>query len=79
MGEPDIAVKQVVGPLFFGSSDFFQKLISKTPKSISIMVFKLDSMNYIDQSGIYVLEEIISGLNTLINPFIFHGFKANLN
>ena len=25
-GEPDIAVKQVVGPLFFGSSDFFQKI-----------------------------------------------------
>ena len=75
-GEPDIAVKQVVGPLFFGSSDFFQKLISKTPKSISIMVFKLDSMNYIDQSGIYVLEEIISGLNNSNKSIYFSGLQS---
>ena len=75
-GEPDIAVKQVVGPLFFGSSDFFQKLISKTPKSISIIVFKLDSMNYIDQSGIYVLEEIISGLNNSNKSIYFSGLQS---
>jgi len=75
-GEPDIAVKQVVGPLFFGSSDFFQKLISKTPKSISIIVFKLDSMNYIDQSGIYVLEEIIASLNNSNKSIYFSGLQS---
>ena len=32
-GITDIAVKQIVGPLFFGSSDFFQKMISDIPDS----------------------------------------------
>ena len=37
-GKPDIAIKQIVGPLFFGSSDSFQRLISKIPNSVSIII-----------------------------------------
>tara|TARA_B100001057_G_scaffold487992_1_gene571590 strand:- start:2864 stop:4723 length:1860 start_codon:yes stop_codon:yes gene_type:complete len=75
-GIPDIAVKQIVGPLFFGSSDSFQKMISGIPDSVTIIVFKLDSMNYIDQSGIYIFEEIISSLNNSDKQIYYTGFQT---
>ena len=75
-GTSDIAVKQIVGPLFFGSSDSFQKMISKIPDSTSIVVFKLDSMNYLDQSGIYVFEEIISSLTASNKKVYFTGLQS---
>jgi len=74
-GIPDIAVKQVVGPLFFGSSDSFQKLISIIPDSASIIIFKLDLMNYLDQSGVYVLEEIISSLENQNKEIYYTGLQ----
>ena len=74
-GKPDIAIKQIVGPLFFGSSDSFQRLISKIPNSVSIIIFKLDSMNYIDQSGIYVIEEIITAINKDNRQAYFSGLQ----
>ncbi len=74
-GIPDIAVKQIVGPLFFGSSDSFQKLISIIPDSASIIIFKLDLMNYLDQSGVYVLEEIISSLENQNKEIYYTGLQ----
>lgn len=74
-GKPDIAIKQIVGPLFFGSYDSFQRLISKIPNSVSIIIFKLDSMNYIDQSGMYVIEEIITAINKDNRQAYFSGLQ----
>ena len=74
-GIPDIAVKQIVGPLFFGSSDSFQKMISSIPDSSTIIVFKLDSMNYIDQSGIYIFEEIITSLTDSNKQIYYTGLQ----
>ena len=75
-GISDIAVKQIVGPLFFGSTDTFQKMISNIPDSASIVIFKLDSMNYIDQSGIYVLDDIIKGLKNSNKQIYFAGLQT---
>ena len=62
-GIPDIAIKQIMGPLFFGSADGFQKLVKKIPSSTQIIVFRLETMSYIDQSGLYALEEILVDLS----------------
>lgn len=58
-GIVDIAIKQIMGPLFFGSADGFQKLAKKIPDSAKIVVLRLETMNYIDQSGLYALEETL--------------------
>ena len=63
-GSPDIAIKQVMGPLFFGSADGFQKLAKKIPDAAKIIIFRFDTMNYIDQSGLYALEEILVDLSS---------------
>jgi SulP family sulfate permease len=62
-GIEDIAIKQIMGPLFFGSADGFQRLAKKIPDSTQIIVFRLERMNYIDQSGLYALEEILVDLS----------------
>ena len=62
-GVSDIAIKQIMGPLFFGSTDGFQKLAKKIPGWAKIVVFRLETMSYIDQSGLYALEEILVDLS----------------
>jgi SulP family sulfate permease len=62
-GTLDIVVKQVMGPLFFGSADGFQNLAKKIPASAQIVVMRLEAMNYLDQSGLYALEEILVDLS----------------
>ena len=62
-GIVDIVIKQIMGPLFFGSADGFQKLAKKTPSSTRIIVLRLETMDYIDQSGLYALEEILVDLS----------------
>jgi SulP family sulfate permease len=62
-GIADIAIKQIMGPLFFGSADGFQKLAKKIPSSAKIIVLRLETMDYIDQSGLYALEEILVDLS----------------
>ena len=61
-GTVDIVVKQVMGPLFFGSADGFQNLAKKIPASAQVVVMRLETMNYLDQSGLYALEEILVDL-----------------
>ena len=75
-GNPNIAIKQIVGPLFFGSSDSFQKLGSNIPDSVSTVLFKLDGMNYLDQSGFYAMDEMILSLEKQNKNIYFSGIES---
>lgn len=61
--ETEIAVKHIEGPLFFGSTSQFQQLAKQLPKEVKKVIIRLDRMNYIDQSGLYVLEDLVVDLN----------------
>ena len=75
-GKPDVAIKQIVGPLFFGSSDAFQKLGSNIPQSVSTILFKLDRMNYLDQSGVYAMDEMILSFEKQNKKIYFSGIES---
>ena len=62
-GIADVVIKHIMGPLFFGSADGFQKLAKKIPSSAQVIVLRLETMSYIDQSGLYALEEILVDLS----------------
>jgi len=59
---PDLAekvlVKHLDGPLFFGFSNRFQALANSMPKA-SFLIIRMEKVPYIDQSGLYALEETI--------------------
>ena len=59
----NIAIKHINGPLFFGSTDGFQKLAKTIPQEANTILFRFDRMEYIDQSGLYALEDLLTDLS----------------
>ena len=59
----NIAIKHINGPLFFGSTDGFQKLAKTIPQEANTILFRFDRMEYIDQSGLYALEDLLVDLS----------------
>ena len=57
-----IAIKHINGPLFFGSTDGFSRLAKEIPKEADTVLFRFDRMDYIDQSGLYALEDLLVDL-----------------
>ncbi len=58
----EIFIKHIKGPLFFGSTSDFQQLAKQIPSSATTIIIRMDRMQYIDQSGLYALEDIIVDL-----------------
>ncbi|KPM33038.1 Sulfate permease [Croceitalea dokdonensis DOKDO 023] len=59
-----VFVKHLKGPLFFGSTNEFQKLTEQLPNSASVLIIRLGQMQYMDQSGLYAMEEVLLQLKT---------------
>lgn len=59
----EVFIKHLKGPLFFGSTSDFQALAQQIPKSASTAIIRMDRMQYMDQSGLYALEDVLIDLN----------------
>jgi len=55
----EVFIKHIKGPLFFGSTSDFQRLMNQIPDSAHTIVIRMDRMQYIDQSGLYALEDAL--------------------
>lgn len=58
----EVAIKHINGPLFFGSTNDFQLLAAKIPDTTKAVVVRMGRMPYMDQSGLYAIEDVISEL-----------------
>ena len=58
-GRNSIYVKHLDGPLFFGSSSGLRDLTEKLPDEIDTLVIRMEQVPYVDQSGLYALEDAI--------------------
>ena len=58
----EVFIKHIKGPLFFGSTSNFQQLSKQIPKTASTVIVRADRMPYIDQSGLYAMEDIFVDL-----------------
>ncbi len=58
----EVFIKHINGPLFFGSTSDFHNLSKQIPPSASIIIIRMDRMPYIDQSGLYAIEDVLSDL-----------------
>jgi SulP family sulfate permease len=54
-----IFIKELQGPLFFGSTSEFQNMIGQIPSTATIMILRMTKVPYIDQSGIFAMENVI--------------------
>ena len=67
MGIPEnlqeqIFIKHIKGPLFFGTTSDFQALAKQIPLKATSIIIRMDRMPYMDQTGLYVMEEILIDL-----------------
>ncbi len=67
----EIYIKHLDGPLFFGYTNDFQLLVNQIPPTASHVIIRMGRVPYIDQSGLYALEEVLMklrkmGITTLI-------------
>lgn len=58
----EIFIKHIRGPLFFGSTGYFQQLIKQIPETTSIIIIRMGRMQYMDQSGLYAMEDVLVDL-----------------
>ncbi|WGD35950.1 SulP family inorganic anion transporter [Olleya sp. YS] len=71
----EVFIKHINGPLFFGSTSNFQQLAKQIPDTASTVIVRMDRMPYIDQSGLFVLEDIIIDLEANGIQVLFVGVQ----
>ena len=59
----NVYVKHINGPLFFGFTSEFVSIANKIPKSASIIIVDMEKVPYMDQSGVFALEDVLLDLN----------------
>jgi SulP family sulfate permease len=57
-----VYIKHLDGPLFFGFATRFQELVAALTE-LEVVIIRMDKVPYLDQSGLYALEEAILGLH----------------
>ncbi len=70
-----IYIKHLYGALFFGFTSHFQQQIKNIGDDIKVLVIRMDRVPYIDQSGIYALENAILDLTLKGVKVIITGLK----
>ncbi|MEZ5004154.1 MAG: SulP family inorganic anion transporter [Chitinophagales bacterium] len=69
----EVFIKHINGPLFFGSTSDFQALAQQIPDTASIVVIRAEKITYIDQSGLYAMEDILVDLINRNIKVVFVG------
>lgn len=57
-----VFIKHIKGPLFFGSTSDFQQLSKQIPDTATTVIIRMGRMQYIDQSGLYAMEDVLVDL-----------------
>lgn len=58
----EVFIKHLKGPLFFGTTSDFQQLANQIPDTATTVIIRMDRMQYMDQSGLYALEDVLIDL-----------------
>lgn len=58
-----VYIQSFHGPIFFGFSSAFSEIINTLP-SVKMVVFRMEEVPYIDQSGMYAIEDAVLALKS---------------
>lgn len=58
----EVFIKHLKGPLFFGTTSDFQSLADQIPYTAEAVIIRLGRTQYMDQSGLYAMEEVLQEL-----------------
>lgn len=71
----EVYIKHLDGPLFFGFASRFQDMIKALP-DIKVVVIRMDKVPYVDQSGLYAMEDAVMDLHAQDIKVIFTGLHG---
>ncbi len=57
-----VFIEHIDGPLFFGSTSNFEQLAKQIPESAEAVIIRMGRVPYLDQSGLYALEDVLIDL-----------------
>ncbi|MDB2631637.1 SulP family inorganic anion transporter [Flavobacteriaceae bacterium] len=69
----EVFIKHIKGPLFFGSTAEFQQLYKQIPEGAKTVVIRLSRMQYMDQTGLYVMGDTLQDLKAKGVDVVFVG------
>jgi len=58
----EVFIKRLEGPLFFGYTSDFQQLANQIPDTATHVIIRMGKTPYIDQSGLYAMEEVLMNI-----------------
>jgi SulP family sulfate permease len=68
-----VFIKHIKGPLFFGTTSDFQALADQIPATATTVIIRLGRMQYMDQSGLYAMEDVLQDLRQKNIRVLFVG------
>ena len=71
----EVYIKHLDGPLFFGFASRFQDMVKALP-NIKVVVMRMDKVPYVDQSGLYAMEDAVMDLHDQDIKVIFTGLHG---
>ncbi|MFC5408514.1 SulP family inorganic anion transporter [Larkinella bovis] len=71
----DVFIKHLVGPIFFGYTNELQLMASEVPRSSKFIIIRMEKVPYIDQSGLYALEDIFGDLKNNDIEIVITGLQ----
>lgn len=85
LNKEHVYIKRFDGPLFFGVASRMLDRINKIPPDARVIIFRMKKVPFIDQSGLYALEEVIKEMQkngivvvlTMIQPQPLYLLKKN--
>jgi SulP family sulfate permease len=60
-----VYIKRFDGPIFFGVASKILERINNIPTDAKVIIFRMKKVPYIDQSGLYALEEVIKEMQKM--------------
>ncbi|WP_422083014.1 SulP family inorganic anion transporter [Ulvibacterium sp.] len=70
-----IYIKHLYGSLFFGFTSHFQEQVKSIGEEIRVLIIRMDRVPYVDQSGIYAMENAILDLTLKGTKVIITGLQ----
>ena len=60
-----VYIKRFDGPMFFGVASKMMERVNKIPANAKVIIFRMKKVPYMDQSGLYALEEVIKEMQKM--------------
>jgi SulP family sulfate permease len=71
-----VFIKHLYGPLFFGFSSGFRAMADELPEEAQSVIVRMERVPYIDQSGLYALEDSIHKLSQEGKSVVITGLQT---